>query len=65
VTIGNGGASIGDRVYIGTGSIIPGKVKICNDVAIGANTFVNFDVPSGSTVDGQKGTIIKQKEPAF
>ena len=59
VTIGNGGATIGDRVYIGTGAIIVGKIRIGDDVTIGANTFVDFDVPSGSTVVGQKGTIIK------
>lgn len=64
VTIGNGGASIGDRVYIGTGSIIVGKIRIGDDVTIGANTFVNFDVPSGSTVVGQKGTIIKKDTEA-
>lgn len=63
VTIANGGAIIGDRVYIGTGVVIVGNVKIGDDVTIGANTFVNFNVPSNSTVVGQKGTIKKKDLP--
>lgn len=58
VTIGNGGARIGDRVYLGTGSVIIGAVKVGNDVTIGANTVVTFDVPDNMTVVGQKSRII-------
>lgn len=61
VTIGNGGARIGDRVYIGTGAVIIGAVKIGNDVTIGANAVVNFDVPDNVTVVGPKATIIYRK----
>ena len=50
VTIAEGGANIGDRVYIGTGTVIIGSVTIGSDVKIGANCIVNFDVPSNSTV---------------
>lgn len=46
VTIGNGGARIGNRVYIGCCAAILGNINIGDDVAIGANTVVNFDVPS-------------------
>jgi len=60
VTIANGGARIGDRVYIGTGVTIIGAIKIGNDVKIGANTVVTFDVPSGTTVVGMKGQIIEK-----
>ncbi len=60
VTIGNGGASIGDRVYIGAGAVIIGSITIGNDVSIGANTVVNFDVPDKSTVVGVKGRILKR-----
>lgn len=59
VTFANGGARVGDRVYIGTGAVIIGNVKIGNDVVIGANTVVNFDIPEGATVVGQPGKIIK------
>ena len=61
VTFANGGARIGDRVYIGTGTVIVGEVKIGNDVVIGANTVVNSDIPDGATVVGQTGRIIKQQ----
>jgi serine O-acetyltransferase len=62
VTIGNGGARIGDRVYIGTGVVIIGAVKIGDDVSIGANTVVNFDVPPGATVVGTRAKIITVEE---
>ena len=60
VTFGNGGARVGDRVYIGTGATILGNVRIGDDVTIGANTLINFDVPDGSTVVGQVGSILKK-----
>lgn len=60
VTIANGGARIGARVYIGTGVTIIGAVNIGDDVKIGANTIVNFSIPDGSTVIGTSGRIIKQ-----
>ncbi len=62
VTIGNGGASIGDRVYIGAGAVILGRITIGNDVLIGANTVVNFDVPDNSTVVGVKGRVISKNQ---
>ena len=58
VTIGNVGALIGNRVVIGAGAVILGGIEIGDDVYIGANTFLNFDVPSQSTVVGPKGKII-------
>ena len=58
VTIGNGGARIGDRVYIGADAVILGNVKIGDDVVIGANAVVNFSVPSGATVVGPKSNIL-------
>ncbi len=60
VTIANGGARIGDRVYIGAGATIIGAVNIGNDVKIGANTVVNFDLPDGVTVVGPKGSIVRR-----
>lgn len=60
-TIGNGGTRIGDRVYIGAGATILGKVEIGDDVAIGANSVVVFDVPSGTTVVGEQARIIPKQ----
>ncbi|MBE9489608.1 MAG: serine acetyltransferase [Bacteroidetes bacterium] len=60
VTIANGGARIGDRVYIGTGSVILGAVTLGNDVVIGANSVVNFDVPDGGIVVSSKSFMIRK-----
>lgn len=55
-----GSPTIGDRCYIGTGSVIAGGITVGNDVLIGPNTFVNFDVPDGSVVLGSPGKIVSQ-----
>ena len=52
VTIGNGGARIGNRVTIGAGAIIIGAVVIGDDAVIGAGTVVTKDVPAGATIVG-------------
>ncbi|WP_242037611.1 serine O-acetyltransferase [Tenacibaculum finnmarkense] len=54
--------SIGDKVWIGTGSIIVGGVNIGNDVLIAPNTYVNTDVPSNSIVIGNPAKIISRPE---
>jgi serine O-acetyltransferase len=61
VTIGHakpGPVVIGDRFCAGTGAIIIGPLRIGNDVTIGANTTVTFDVPDGATVVSQKARVI-------
>jgi serine O-acetyltransferase len=62
VTIGNGGARIGDRVYIGASAVIIGAVNIGNDATIGANAVVNFDIPHGGTAVGPKARIVASRE---
>ena len=52
---------IGERVWIGPGAIIVGKVVIGDDVLISGNTFVNFDVPSKSLVIGNPGKIFNRE----
>ena len=49
---------IGDNVYIGPGAKLFGKIKIGNDVAIGANAVVTKDVPDHVTVAGVPARII-------
>ena len=65
VTIGyeNRGERIGapcidDNCWIGTNSVIVGKVHIGEDVMIAPLTFVNFDVPPHSIVIGNPAKII-------
>lgn len=52
---------IGDNVYIGPGAKIYGKIKIGNNVAIGANAVVNKDVPDNVTVAGVPAKIVSYK----
>lgn len=72
VTIGRGiagdrkgFATIGDNVWIGTGAVIVGNIKIGNDVLIAPNSYVNFNVPDNSVVYGNPGKIIKAKAPTM
>ncbi len=44
--------TFGDRVWIGTGCVIVGNIKIGSDVLISPNTFVNFDIPDNCIVMG-------------
>lgn len=72
VTIGGRGAHasrtgrlvpvIGSHVLIGAGSSVLGGIFIANDVSIGANTCVVFDVPvPKSLVVGASARIIKKQ----
>ena len=55
--------TIGDKVWIGTGAVIVGNIKIGSNVLIAPNSFVNFDVPDCSLVIGNPGTIHKNGNP--
>src|SRR5690606_10547071 len=50
---------LGDYVWIGTGSVIVGKINIGNNVLIAPNSFVNIDVPDNSIVLGNPAKIIE------
>jgi serine O-acetyltransferase len=50
--------TIGDRVYIGSGSRIIGSITIGNDVAIGANAVVTKDLPDKAVAVGVPAKII-------
>ncbi len=54
---------LGDEVWIGTGSVIVGKIKIGNNVLIAPNSFVNRDIPDNSLVIGNKFNIIPKENP--
>lgn len=49
---------IGDDVYVGTGSVVFGEIRVGNNVIIGANSVVNKDVPDNCTVVGNPMRII-------
>jgi serine O-acetyltransferase len=70
VTIGNSGSadpfgapSIGDRVDFGAGAKVLGRIRIGNDVTIGANAVVVKDVPDFAVVGGVPARIIRIRTP--
>lgn len=69
VTIGHtlrganaGSPTIGNRVWIGPGVVIVGKIVIGDNVLIAPNSFVNFNVPSNSIVIGNPAKIIQSQD---
>lgn len=56
-----GAPVIGDYVWIGSNSIIVGKIKIGNNVLIAPGSYVNFDVPDNSIVIGNPGKVVRKK----
>lgn len=58
-----GAPQIGNEVWIGTGSVIVGKITVGDNVLIAPNSFVNFDVPNNSVVIGNPGKIISKNNP--
>lgn len=56
---GPGVATIGDKVYIGSGAKIIGDVNIGNSVVIGANAVVTKNIPDNCLVLGIPAKIAK------
>jgi len=50
---------IGNRVCIGAGAVVVGKIVIGDNVLIAPNAYVNFDVPDNSIVIGNPA-VVKQ-----
>jgi serine O-acetyltransferase len=58
-----GSPVLGDKVWIGPGAVIVGKVIIGDNVLISPNCFVNVDIPSHSLVIGNPARIIAKEDP--
>ena len=52
---------IGDNVSIGSGAIVVGAIHIGNNVVIGANSYVDKDVPDNTVVVGSPAKVIHRK----
>jgi serine O-acetyltransferase len=70
VTIGNtgfedpfGAPVIGSRVQFGAGAKVLGRVRVGNDVIIGANAVVVRDVPDNAIVGGVPARVLKMRTP--
>jgi len=57
-----GAPVVGNKVWIGTGAILVGKITIGDNVLIAPNSYVNFDIPANSLVLGNPGQIIPKDE---
>lgn len=55
-----GSPTIGDRVYIGAGAKIIGRVRVGDNCRIGANAIVYEDVPANSVVVASPTRIIQK-----
>lgn len=58
--VGKRHPTIGNRVLIGSGAKVLGPFTVGDDVKIGAGSVVLKDVPSGCTVVGIPGTVVKR-----
>ncbi len=58
-----GRPTLGDRVWVGTGAVLVGRIAVGSDVLIAPNAFVNFDVPDNSLVIGNPGRIVPSPDP--
>jgi len=59
---GRGSPTIGDNCYIGAGAKIVGKIRIGNNVRIGANAFVYQDVNNNSIITCATPRIIQMQK---
>lgn len=52
--------TLGNKVWVGSGAVIVGRVTIGDDVLIAPNSYVNFNVPSHSIVIGNPAQVISK-----
>jgi serine O-acetyltransferase len=57
---GGGKPTIGNNVFLGSGSKVLGNISIGNDVVVAANSFVDQSVPDDCTVVGVPARIISR-----
>ncbi|GAA0827775.1 hypothetical protein GCM10009112_07310 [Marinomonas arenicola] len=55
------GPIIGNNVFIGANTVVVGNIEVGEGAIIGANCFVDYDVPCNYKVIGYKSKLIKGK----
>lgn len=55
--------TIGNRVYIGAGSVLFGEITVGDGAIVGSNAVVNRDVPPGAIVAGNPARVIREHTP--
>lgn len=55
-----GGVSLGDRVFVGAGSLVLPNLKICDDVIIGAGSIVTKNIQKAGTYIGNPARFYKE-----
>jgi serine O-acetyltransferase len=53
--------TVGDRVWIGTGAVVAGAVKLGDDASIAANSLVTRDVPASGVAIGVPAQVVSAK----
>lgn len=56
---GGGNPTLGDDVFVGSGTAILGGCSVGNKVRVGANSVITKDIPAGSTVVGANRILSK------
>ncbi len=56
-----GAPTLGDRVFLGSGAKVVGKVTVGNDAAIGVNALVTSDVPANAVMAAPQATMISER----
>lgn len=57
--------TLGNRVVVGTGAAVLGNIKLGDEVKVGAGSVVVHSVPSGATVVGIPGRVVKGRGEAL
>src|SRR3982751_5103432 len=57
--------TVGNRVVVGTGASVLGNITLGDDVRVGAGAVVVHSVPSGSTVIGIPGRVVRTRSEAI
>jgi serine O-acetyltransferase len=53
--------TLGDRVWLGPGAVVAGRIEVGSDAAVGANSVVLRDVPARGVVLGVPARLVSHK----